>query len=125
MPGKIRSGLRGRGAAAVLTLVAAVSLVLALGLLTAAGSSKRHAIKGTRHADHLVGTHGADVIKGGGGFDHINGRGGADTLLGGAGGAVLVGGLGRDEFNSIGGEPVDGQGRDVIRARDGTRDVIN
>ncbi len=125
MPGKLRKGLRGRPAAATLTLVAALLVVLAAGLVTAAGSTKPHVIKGTAHADHLVGTRGADIIKGGGGFDRINGRDGADTLLGGAGGAVLVGGPGRDEFNSVAGKPVDGQGRDVIRARDGTRDVIN
>lgn len=125
MPGKHRKGLRGRGAAAALTLLAALFVVFGVGLLSAAGSAKTRTITGTKHADKLVGTRGADVIKGGGGFDRINGKGGDDTLLGGRGGAKLVGGPGRDEFNAAGGKPVDGQGHDVIRARDGRPDVIN
>jgi Ca2+-binding RTX toxin-like protein len=125
MPGKHRQGLRGRGVTAALTLLAALLVASAAGLVVASGSTKSHVISGTKHADHLVGTRGGDVIKGGGGFDRIDGKGGADTLIGGPGGAVLVGGPGRDEFNAVNGKPVDGQGHDVIRARDGTPDVIN
>jgi Ca2+-binding RTX toxin-like protein len=55
----------------------------------------------------------------------MKGGAGADTLLGGGRGAALVGGPGRDEFNAIDGKPVGGAGHDVIRARDGGRDVVN
>jgi Ca2+-binding RTX toxin-like protein len=80
MPGKHRNGLRGRGAAAGVTLLATLVAALGGGLLASAHSVRGHRIIGTRHADHLVGTKGADVIKGGGGYDTIKGKGGADVI---------------------------------------------
>lgn len=143
MPGKLRPRARGWHARKTLTVLIAVSAPLAVGLVGAAGSSKTNVIVGTSHPDHLIGTGGADLIKGKGANDRLEGRGGPDTikgqggfdvlkgqrgpdvLLGGPGGAKEVGGPGRDEFNSIDGKPVGGEGRTIVRARDGTRDVID
>jgi Ca2+-binding RTX toxin-like protein len=124
MPGKLRRNRRRVGAAIVTTVLAAIG-ALAVGMVANADSQKPNRIIGNAKPNHLVGTSAADFISGKGAFDRIAGKGGDDTLLGGPGGAKMVGGPGRDEFNAINGEPVGGQGRNVIKARDGTPDVIN
>ena len=143
MPGKLGKASWRRRAATFASLLAASIVALSVGLIASASTEKVHRIIGTPRPDHLVGTNhpdlvkgrgagdhlngrgGADTINGQGGFDHIRGGAGADTLLGGPGGAVMVGGPGRDEFNAIKGKLVGGQGRDVIRARDGHPDIVN
>ena len=93
-----------------------------------------HRLVGTPQADQLTGGGGPDTIlgrggpddlRGAGGFDRIKGGRGADVLLGGPGGALLVGGRGRDGFNMENGVQKGGQGRTVIRARDGKLDQVN
>jgi Ca2+-binding RTX toxin-like protein len=75
-------------------------------------------LAGSARADRLVGTAGADLLYG---------RGGNDTLLGGRGNDVLFGGAGRDVLD--GGPGLDrlygGPGNDVLKARDGQRDVVD
>lgn len=65
-------------------------------------------VNGGRGRDKLKGQRGADRLRGGPGADRIYGNGGRDVLNGGAGRDVLLGGLDRD----------------LIRAADGTRDVV-
>jgi hypothetical protein len=83
----------------------------------------------TRHGgpgpDRLVGTKKADVLDGKGGADTLLGKKGADRLIGGPGADTIVGGKGRDQINSKKGVLVDSAGNDLIKARDGTADVIN
>jgi Ca2+-binding RTX toxin-like protein len=124
-------------------VLAALAVIIAVALAAPAGSRTPRPIHGDGHgnrligsagadrivgrggADEILGHRGSDVLAGGPGFDRIKGGKGADELSGGPGGAAMVGGPGRDEFNAVDGKPVGGQGHDVIRARDGHRDVIN
>ena len=130
---RTRTGTR---TAAALVLAIAV---LAGGSAAAAGGALPRAgqmavIEGTRGPDTLRGGAKPDVILGrargdrlfgGGGFDRIRGGRGSDRLIGQGQGALMVGGSGRDEFNMRNGRQIQGAGRDVIRARDGSPDQIN
>ena len=75
----------------------------------------------------LYGATGNDVLRGGPGRDRLDGDSGDDVLSGGAGADALDGGYGR---NVVTGGPgrdridVQGNGHDVIRARDGGRDDV-
>src|SRR4051812_22767560 len=102
-----------RRAPRVLTLLAAVALLL--GLVVAADASLAAKRIGTKRADKISGTAGADTIKGMGGKDRINGKGGNDKLNGGKGRDTVVGGRGADRI-------MGGAGNDVIKAADGRRD---
>ncbi len=129
-------------------LLVALGVILAIAVAVGAMVSARtvgglHLVKGTSHGDRLKGTKrddqmegrrgrdrvrgraGDDVIDGGRGLDRLKGGRGDDRLFGGAGGAVMTGGAGRDEFNLVNGDQEGGEGRDVIRARDGSADEVN
>jgi hypothetical protein len=82
------------------------------------GGPACNTILGTPGKDRLHGTGGDDCIFGRRGGDHLAGGPGADTLRGNGGRDVLVGGPGPDRF-------LGGIDRDVIRARDGERDVVS
>lgn len=89
------------------------------------GTRWRDTIRGLGGDDTLIGRAGDDRLFGGRGFDTIRGGRGRDRLVGQGDGALLAGGPGRDQFNMRDGRRLQGAGRDVIRARDGTPDQIN
>lgn len=133
-----RWGARRDATGVAVVVVLAVGLVLSALVfgraLTQKATGDGNRIVGTQHADQLTGGPGPDTIlgrggrddlQGAGGFDRIKGGNGADVLLGGPGGGLLVGGPGRDGFNMANGVRKGGQGRTVIRARDGQLDQIN
>jgi hypothetical protein len=135
---RTRWGVRREATLVALVVVLAVGLALSAFVfgrpLTHKAADGGHQLVGTQHADQLTGGDGADTIigrggaddlEGGGGFDRIKGGSGKDFLLGGPGGARLVGGPGRDGFNMENGVRMGGQGRTVIRARDGGLDEVN
>lgn len=107
---------------------------------------------GRRGADKLIGGKGGDLLKGGRGNDllrgglakdRLRGGGGDDELISGSGlgnlrggrgddlllsspkGGTMNGGPGSDQFNFLDGEPIGGDGDDLIQARDGSEDEIN
>jgi Ca2+-binding RTX toxin-like protein len=65
-----------------------------------------------------VGTSGADLLYGEGGNDTLLGGRGNDVLFGGRGADVLDGGRGLDRLYG-------GPGNDLVKARDGARDVVD
>ena len=71
--------------------------------------------RGTRRGDRMNGTRYGDFLCGGGGRDRIRGRGGNDLLRGDRGNDVLIPGPGKDRVAG---------GKDLIKARDGAKDVI-
>lgn len=73
---------------------------------------------GTAKADRITGTAANDVLYGLGGADVLLGLNGNDVLSGGRGDDRLDGGPGRDRLFG-------GPGNDTLRARDGTRDVVD
>jgi Ca2+-binding RTX toxin-like protein len=73
---------------------------------------------GTRLGDRMGGPSGQDVVCALAGNDVVRGREGNDVILGGDGSDVLDGG--GDEDRLFG-----GGGTDLIRARDGTPDVVD
>lgn len=93
---------------------------------TLRGSPFRDFLVGREGADRLVGGGGRDSIDGGSGGDVIDGGGDRDALLGRGGADTLLGGGGPDEISAGSGpDGVDaGPGNDVIRVRDGWRDVV-
>lgn len=90
---------------------------------------------GTNGSDTLTGSDGGDVIFGLGGSDRIQGMKGHDCLIGGSGDDRLKGGDGNDR--QVGGRGDDlligdggvnaydaGPGRDVVKARNGRRELV-
>jgi hypothetical protein len=75
-------------------------------------------LAGGARADRLVGTSGADLLYGEGGNDTLLGGRGNDVLFGGRGADVLDGGRGLDRLYG-------GPGNDLVKARDGARDVVD
>jgi Ca2+-binding RTX toxin-like protein len=74
-------------------------------------------LRGTPYADRLLGLGGDDRLMGAAGNDLLVGGRGRDRLVGGPGADQLVGGPGRDTSDG-------GAGADVLRMRDGVRDVV-
>jgi Ca2+-binding RTX toxin-like protein len=138
--GSLRAA-RPASAGAVAAVVAFAIVAVVGGSALAAGSAIRRAdsdqaaaiigtpgpdtLRGGKPPDLIVGKARGDRLFGGGGFDRIRGGRGSDRLVGQGQGALMVGGSGRDQFNMRNGRQIQGAGRDVIRARDGTPDQIN
>jgi Ca2+-binding RTX toxin-like protein len=92
------------------------------------GAGGRQKLKGTKDGDRIVAKGGndsagakagKDCVSGGGGRDKLRGGKGADKVSGGAGRDLIVGGKGHDKLRGGAGA------RDLIKARDRTRDVVN
>jgi dipeptidyl aminopeptidase/acylaminoacyl peptidase len=81
------------------------------------GTPRADTLHGTRYLDLIRGLGGDDRITGGDGHDEIDGGRGDDWISGGPYGDVLVGGPGRDRIDG-------GLGPDLIRVRDGERDIV-
>ena len=79
-----------------------------------------NAIRGTQKANKLRGTGAGDTMKGLGGNDVLRGFGGDDCLNGGRGNDRVIAGPGGDRLIGM----LGGGGPDVIKARDGQRDMI-
>jgi Ca2+-binding RTX toxin-like protein len=111
---------------------------------TIRGSGGGDCLSGGPGADEINGLADSDVLSGGPGNDELTGKNGRDRLFGGAGNDELIGGLGfaalaknlrdflvggpgRDRIDpGFGRDTVEaGPGNDLIRAHDGTRDVID
>ena len=82
------------------------------------GGRGRDRLSGGDGGDRLSGERGADRLRGGTGSDRLFGGKGADLLSGGPGADHLTGGPGRDRIFG-------GAGRDIVRAIDGTSDLVN
>lgn len=104
----------GRGGLAAIPGASPTALVLA------GPDGKQHecTVTGTASDDVLDGTRLNDVLCGLGGDDVITGNQGSDLLLAGAGDDTLIGGPGADRLDG-------GSGADSLRARDGSRDLLN
>jgi Ca2+-binding RTX toxin-like protein len=119
-------------------LVAAIALAMVVGggaALAAtircdggncSGTNRPDSLFGTNRHDAVFARDGGDFVSGRGGADNLNGQDGNDEVLGGWGDDwvkggrhddVVGGGLGNDRITG-------GSGDNVIRARDGMRDVI-
>jgi Ca2+-binding RTX toxin-like protein len=91
---------------------------------TLTGTSAANHIKGlganesATFGDLIRGRAGNDVLHGDAGGDRINGGSGKDLIFGDRGKDVLIGGKGRDHIDG-------GTGGDIIRVRDGFRDIVN
>ncbi len=97
------------------------------------GTSYPDTLKGTNAANHIEGLGGnesvtfGNLIQGHGGKDTLYGNRGGDRIEGGSGNDVVFGDLGEDVL--IGGSGNDhingGSTGDIIRVKDGQRDVVN
>jgi Ca2+-binding RTX toxin-like protein len=101
---------------------------------TLKGTAKADQLSGRGGADTLKGRGGDDKLSGGAGDDELNGSKGKDRISGGGASDVLIGGKGNDTLNPGKGEDqvnmregveLAAPGKDVIRARDGSRDQIS
>lgn len=90
------------------------------------GTNGPDTLAGTDAAEVMIGFAAADRMRGEGGHDCLVGGPGADTLSGGDGDDRLVGGPGRDNLTGgAGGNAYDaGAGNDVVRARNGRRELV-
>jgi Ca2+-binding RTX toxin-like protein len=68
--------------------------------------------------DHIIGHRGNDILYGNRGGDKIDGGRGRDSIYGGYGEDLLIGGRGQDRIWG-------GSSGDIIRVKDGYRDVVN
>lgn len=95
----------------------------------------RVALLGTNGPDRLTGGDAGEVAVGFGSADRLRGEGGHDCLIGGPGADRLTGGEGADRLTGgpgrdalIGGPGVNaydaGGGNDVVRARNGTAEIV-
>ena len=91
------------------------------------GTAKRDVLKGTPLVDRLLGLAGNDDLVGYAADDNLDGGDGSDRLLGGRGNDRLVGGRGDDALEGgIGRDSyAAGRGNDVVRSRDGVREVVD
>jgi Ca2+-binding RTX toxin-like protein len=122
--------------AAILLATIALAVVVGGGVAVAAtiqcdggfcsGTNRPDSIFGTNRHDAIFARDGGDFVSGARGADNLNGERGNDEVLGGRGDDWVKGGRGHDV---AGGGPgndwiTGGSGDNVIRARDGMRDLI-
>jgi Ca2+-binding RTX toxin-like protein len=91
-----------------------------------AGTPRGDTLTGTSAGDLILGLAGNDVLRGRGGDDCLSGGPGRDRLLGGPGADRLDGGRGADRLDGgAGTNRYDaGPGNDVVRARNGRRELV-
>jgi RTX calcium-binding nonapeptide repeat (4 copies) len=90
------------------------------------GLGRHDLLLGFAGADCLLGGSGPDRLHGGKGADRLRGQGGADIFEGDSGADYLSGGAGRDELSAgLGPDRILGGAEgDLIRAAEGTRDIV-
>ncbi len=82
------------------------------------GANGRDRLAGGPKRDKLIALRGNDRLNGGAGADRVGGGAGRDRVSGATGNDRLTGGKGRDRFAG-------GAAKDILVARDRTRDVVN
>jgi ABC-type transport system substrate-binding protein len=123
------AGAGGSDTADYSTAASAVTIDLAAGTATGAGSDTLSSIAnaiGSPNDDNLYGDDGANALDGGAGADLLQSFGGADTLVGGPGDDIIRGGDGSDAADGDSGVDVcvDAEARTNCERGGGTLNVV-